>query len=130
MEETMVEISLPRSDGSPERYRMGAATSYPRSAPINGVRAVYAAAHVVADPLKLNDPWRVPAIDWDATLAFRHHLWRLGFKIAEAMDTSQRGMGLDWPTAAELIARALADAKVTPGADLACRRRHRPACRS
>lgn len=116
----MVEISLPRSDGSPERYRMGAATSYPRSAPINGVRAVYAAAHVVADPLKLNDPWRVPAIDWDATLAFRHHLWRLGFKIAEAMDTSQRGMGLDWPTAAELIARALADAKVTPGADLAC----------
>ena len=78
----MVEISLPRSDGSPERYRMGAATSYPRSAPINGVRAVYAAAHVVADPLKLNDPWRVSAIDWDATLAFRHHLWRLGFKMA------------------------------------------------
>jgi len=74
----------------------------------------------VAHPLRLNEPWRVPAVDWEATLAFRRHLWALGFKIAEAMDTSQRGMGLDWPTAAELIARALSEAKATPGADLAC----------
>jgi hypothetical protein len=116
----MAEITLPRSDGALERYKMGMPSAYPHSAPANRVRTVYAAAHVVADPMRLNEPWRVPAIDWDATLAFRHHLWRLGFKIAEAMDTSQRGMGLDWPTAAELIGRALAEAKTTPGADLAC----------
>ena len=66
------------------------------------------------------DPWQRPAIDWDATLAFRRHLWGLGFKIAEAMDTSQRGLGLDWPGARELITRSLAEAKATPGADLAC----------
>lgn len=116
----MAEITLPRTDGSSERYRLAPPSPYPRTAPANGVRTVYAAAHVVADPLKLQEPWRVPAVDWDATLAFRRHLWGLGFKIAEAMDTSQRGMGLDWPNAAELIARSLAEAKATPGADLAC----------
>ncbi|MDX3808270.1 dihydrodipicolinate synthase family protein [Bosea thiooxidans] len=116
----MAEITLPRPDGSSERYRLAPPSPYPRTAPANGVRTVYAAAHVVADPLKLQEPWRVPAVDWDATLAFRRHLWGLGFKIAEAMDTSQRGMGLDWPNAAELIARSLAEAKATPGADLAC----------
>ena len=66
-----------------------------------------------------------PALDWDATLAFREHLWRLGFKVAEAMDTAQRGMGLDWPTARELIRRSVAHAKTMPGADLVVRRRHR-----
>lgn len=116
----MAEITLPRPDGGSERYRLAPPSPYPRTAPANGVRTVYAAAHVVADPLKLQEPWRVPAVDWDATLAFRRHLWGLGFKIAEAMDTSQRGMGLDWPNAAELIARSLAEAKATPGADLAC----------
>ncbi|UZF90579.1 dihydrodipicolinate synthase family protein [Bosea sp. NBC_00550] len=116
----MAEITLPRADGSSERYRLAPPSPYPRTAPANGVRTVYAAAHVVADPLKLQEPWRIPAVDWDATLAFRHHLWGLGFKIAEAMDTSQRGMGLDWPNAAELISRVLAEAKTTPGADLAC----------
>ena len=116
----MAEITLPRPDGGSERYRLAPPSPYPRTAPANGVRTVYAAAHVVADPLKLQEPWRVPAVDWDATLAFRRHLWGLGFKIAEAMDTSQRGMGLDWPNAAELIACSLAEAKATPGADLAC----------
>ncbi|MGO4669828.1 dihydrodipicolinate synthase family protein [Bosea sp. 2RAB26] len=116
----MAEISLPRADGSSERYPLAAPSPYPRTASANGVRTVYAAAHVVADPLKLQEPWRVAAVDWDATLAFRHHLWGLGFKVAEAMDTSQRGMGLDWPNAAELITCVLAEAKATPGADLAC----------
>ncbi|KRE24733.1 hypothetical protein ASE66_05835 [Bosea sp. Root483D1] len=116
----MAEINLPRTDGSSERYRLAPPSPYPRIAPANSVRTVYAAAHVVADPLKLIEPWRVPAVDWEATLAFRRHLWGLGFKIAEAMDTSQRGMGLDWSNAAELIARSLAEAKATPGADLAC----------
>jgi len=116
----MVEISLPRMDGSSERYRLAPPSPLPQTAKANGIRTVYAAAHVVADPLKLINPWREPAVDWDATLAFRHHLWGLGFKIAEAMDTSQRGMGLDWQNAAELITRVLAEAKATPGADLAC----------
>jgi hypothetical protein len=116
----MAEITLPRSDGSSERYRLSPPSPFPQTAKPNGIRTVYAAAHVVAAPLKQQEPWRVPAVDWDATLAFRRHLWGLGFKIAEAMDTSQRGMGLDWPNAAELIARSLAEAKATPGADLAC----------
>ena len=47
------------------------------------------------------------AIDWDATLAYRRYLWSLGFGVAEAMDTAQRGMGLDWPTSLELIDRSL-----------------------
>ncbi len=79
-------------------------------------RIAYAAAHVVADPLADNDPWLDAAIDWDRTLAFRHHLWDLGFGVAEAMDTAQRGMGLDWPAAQELIRRVLADARTRPGA--------------
>ena len=66
------------------------------------------------------DPWQAPAIDWDATLRFRHHLWSLGFAVAEAMDTSQRGMGLDWPGAKELIRRALAEARTVEGARIAC----------
>lgn len=69
-------------------------------------RTAYAAAHVVADPLADNDPWVDNAIDWDRTLAFRDHLWSLGFGVAEAMDTAQRGMGLDWPTSLELIQRS------------------------
>jgi Protein of unknown function (DUF993) len=70
-------------------------------------RIVYAAAHVVADPLSSSDPSGPPAIDWDVTLRYRTHLLDLGFGIAEAMDTSQRGMGLDWPAAHELIRRSI-----------------------
>jgi Protein of unknown function (DUF993) len=73
-------------------------------------RVSYAAAHVVADSLSDQDPSGAPAIDWDRTLAYRTHLLDLGFGIAEAMDTSQRGMGLDWPAAHELIRRSLAHA--------------------
>ena len=69
-------------------------------------RTAYAAAHVVADPLADIDPWIGAAVDWDRTLAFRDHLWSLGFGVAEAMDTAQRGMGLDWPTSLELIRRS------------------------
>ncbi|WP_068115856.1 dihydrodipicolinate synthase family protein [Tropicimonas marinistellae] len=74
-------------------------------------RTAYAAAHVVADPLADNDPWLDCAVDWERTLAFREHLWSLGFGVAEAMDTAQRGMGLDWPTSLELIRRSTALAK-------------------
>lgn len=74
-------------------------------------RIAYAAAHVVADPLADVDPWIDSAIDWDRTLAFREHLWSLGFGVAEAMDTAQRGMGLDWAASLELIKRSMEIAK-------------------
>ncbi|RDJ20009.1 dihydrodipicolinate synthase family protein [Bosea caraganae] len=116
----MAQITLPQAAGGTERYTLAPPSRFaPTHAP-SPIRTVYAAAHVVADPRALNEPWRVPAVDWDATLAFRRHLWGLGFKVAEAMDTSQRGMGLDWSNAAELIARVLAEAKTVEGADLAC----------
>ncbi|MFA1622537.1 dihydrodipicolinate synthase family protein [Rhizobium mongolense] len=83
-------------------------------------RVVFAAAHVVADPLADNDPWLTPAIDWERTLAFRHRLWDLGLGVAEAMDTAQRGMGLGWPEARDLIRRALAEASTRKDALIAC----------
>ncbi|HEX6141972.1 MAG TPA: dihydrodipicolinate synthase family protein, partial [Geminicoccaceae bacterium] len=70
-------------------------------------RVAFAAAHVVADPLADIDPWLDAAIDWERTIAFREHLWDLGLGVAEAMDTAQRGMGLRWPDAKELIRRSL-----------------------
>jgi Protein of unknown function (DUF993) len=73
-------------------------------------RRLFAAAHVVADPLGDNTPGSPAAVDWDATLAYRHHLWSHGFGIAEAMDTAQRGMGLDWTATQELIRRTCSDA--------------------
>ena len=66
-------------------------------------RRAFAAAHVAADP--------DGEIDWEATLAFRHHLWQLGLGVAEAMDTAQRGMGLDWAAARELIRRTAAESR-------------------
>ncbi|RXT16495.1 dihydrodipicolinate synthase family protein [Rhizobium leguminosarum] len=83
-------------------------------------RIAFAAAHVVADPLADNDPWLTPAIDWERTLAFRHRLWDLGLGVAEAMDTAQRGMGLGWPEARDLIRRALSEAASRKGALIAC----------
>jgi hypothetical protein len=83
-------------------------------------RVAYSAAHVVADPLADNDPWLDAAIDWDSTLAYRHYLWDLGLGVAEAMDTAQRGMGLDWPAARTLLTRALAEARTRPDALIAC----------
>ena len=75
--------------------------------------------HVTADPLADNDPWLDAAIDWDKTIAFRNYIWDLGLGVAEAMDTAQRGMGIDWPTALELIRRSLDAAKDRPGALIA-----------
>ncbi|MDW5312583.1 dihydrodipicolinate synthase family protein [Rhizobium sp. PL01] len=113
-------LSLPRADGSLEIYRLtGTPIAQPQTVPVFN-RIAYAAAHIVSDPLRDLDPWGRPAIDWERTMAFRHHLWALGFKIAEAMDTSQRGMGLDWAGAQELIRRSLTEARTVPGADLAC----------
>src|ERR1700730_13180521 len=113
-------IDLPSADGRIERYRMREPRAWNGGAQ-NGTghhfdRIALAAAHVVADPLADVDPWLTPAIDWDATIAFRRHLWSLGLGVAEAMDTAQRGMGLDWNNALELIRRSLAAAKDMPGA--------------
>src|SRR6185436_13762454 len=72
-------------------------------------RKALAAAHVVADPRSMKEPWLEAAIDWDATLAYRRHLWSWGFGIAEAMDTAQRGMGLDWANSLELIRRTVSE---------------------
>ena len=82
-------------------------------------RKALGAAHVVADPLSTKEPWLEAAIDWDATIAYRRHLWSYGLGVAEAMDTSQRGMGLDWPNALELIRRSVDAARDFPGAVVA-----------
>jgi len=98
--------------GTPIELKKREAKSFPRIA--------FAAAHVVADPLADNDPWLTPAIDWERTLAFRHRLWDLGLGVAEAMDTAQRGMGLGWPEARDLIRRALTEASSRKDALIAC----------
>ncbi len=116
----MTTLLLPRASGGLEPHALGPGSAFPPSGPPITVRTVYAAAHVVMDPLASADPWGRPVVDWDATLRFRHHLWTLGFKVAEAMDTAQRGMGLDWDGAKELIRRSLAEARTVAGADLAC----------
>jgi len=113
-----MDIALPDEGGRSTRYAL---VGQPVR-PVIGARfsrIAYAAAHVVADPLGMTDPWSRPVVDWDRTMAFRHHLWGLGFRIAEAMDTSQRGMGFDWASARELIRRSIAESRTVAGADLA-----------
>jgi hypothetical protein len=114
----MLSLQLPSPTGRLEPYALsGRSIVAPKGQ--SWTRIAYAAAHVVADPLAATDPWNRPAVDWDATMAYRRHLWSLGFRIAEAMDTSQRGMGFDWGNAQELIRRSVAEAREIPGADLA-----------
>jgi hypothetical protein len=113
-------IRLPQADGSVLTHTVLARPIAPSGPPLPFNRTVYAAAHVVIDPVATLDPWDAsPRVDWEATLAFREHLYRLGFKVAEAMDTAQRGMGVDWPVARELIRRSLRHAQAV-GGDLAC----------
>ncbi len=110
----MPTIRLPTKGGRVEDYATKPPRKFPKAAkPFN--RVAYAAAHVVADPLADNDPWLNAAIDWETTLKFRSHLFSLGLAVAEAMDTAQRGMGLDWPTSLELIQRSVALAKAEGG---------------
>ncbi|MDQ0952350.1 hypothetical protein QFZ24_006273 [Streptomyces phaeochromogenes] len=108
-------IQLPNADGvlrayTPRTEPLAVATGSPFSS-----RTVYSAAHVVADPYADTTPDSPAAVDWDATLAFRRHLWSHGLGVAEAMDTAQRGMGLDWAGAAELIRRSSSEAKAVGG---------------
>ncbi|HAU5002314.1 dihydrodipicolinate synthase family protein [Raoultella ornithinolytica] len=116
----MLSIHLPTPQGIMTNYPLVTTEERPTVIIPAFNRIAYAAAHVVIDPQHQGADWlNNPRIDWDATLAYRHHLWRLGFNIAEAMDTAQRGMGVSWEIAKELIIRSLQEAQTVPGADLA-----------
>ena len=104
-------LRLPKADGAIETYRLAASRSFPAKLEGGLNRVAFSAAHTVANPLADVDPWLSVAVDWDKTIAFREHVWNLGLGVAEAMDTAQRGMGLDWPTSLELITRSVRAAK-------------------
>jgi Protein of unknown function (DUF993) len=97
-----IAITLPRAGGRLDRHILGEPRAFPAHAAPPVSRVAFAAAHVVAEPLAY-EPGGPAVLDWDATLAYRRHLWTHGLAVAEAMDTAQRGMGLDWPAARELI---------------------------
>ena len=108
-------LMIPFPDRSLRPYTLRASAGFaPPRAPLRS-RVFFAAAHVVADPLADTTPVSPPALDWDATLGYRRYLWSLGLGVAEAMDTAQRGMGLDWTTARELIERSVAEARAVGG---------------
>lgn len=111
----MTQIALPAPGGRIDPYVPRSSYRWPQGAPPARSRLCYAAAHVVADPLADTTPGGPAALDWDATLRYRHHLWGLGLGVAEAMDTAQRGMGLDWPAARQLISRAGEEARAVGG---------------
>ncbi|MEJ5988579.1 dihydrodipicolinate synthase family protein [Ramlibacter sp. PS3R-8] len=109
-------LKLPSARGALETYTLRGTSPVKPARGVKFNRIAYSAAHVVADPLAAIDPWLQSAVDWDATIAYRQYLWSLGLGVAEAMDTAQRGMGLDWPTSLELIRRSLDAARDVPGA--------------
>ena len=113
----MPTITLPTPNGL-QAFTTSTPRVFPRATP-PFPRVALAAAHVVADPLAEHDPWLDAPIDWDRTIAFRKHLWSLGLGVAEAMDTAQRGMGLDWAGAQELVRRSLDAMQDHPGAVMA-----------
>ena len=109
-------VNLPTAEGRLEPYRLREPRAWNGTGGHGFDRIGLAAAHIVADPLADVDPWVTPAIDWDATIAYRRHLWALGLGVAEAMDTAQRGMGLDWTNALQLIRLSVEAARDLPGA--------------
>jgi Protein of unknown function (DUF993) len=115
--DTILSLKLPKAGGL-EDYAVREPRRFERPRRPFTRRAL-AAAHVVADPLSTKEPWLEAAIDWDATIAYRRHLWSWGLGVAEAMDTAQRGMGVDWESSLELIRRTLDAAKHVPGAFVA-----------
>ena len=112
-------VTIPLENGSLDRLELGEPGNFERPAEPLTSRRPFAAAHVVADPLAENTPASGAHVDWEATLAFRRHLWSWGLPVAEAMDTAQRGMGLGWPATKELITRSLAEAR-EEGGEIAC----------
>lgn len=115
----MTSIRLPQEDRSIALYETSEPHRFQKPATGLASRRAFAAVHVVADPLADNNAISPTNLDWDATLAFRRHLWSWGLSVAEAMDTAQRGMGLDWETTSELITRSVAEAR-SVGGDIAC----------
>ena len=108
-------LILPTYDGTLAPYALQGTPLVPRAPRVALTRTAFAAAHIISDPLAERSPWDTrPAVDWDATLAFRVGLWDQGLGLAEAMDTAQRGMGVDWATARELITRTMRAAKAHP----------------
>ncbi len=119
MSPAVTAVRLPSENGSTDNYELGAPGPWVRpTAPITS-RIAYAAAHVVPQPLADNTPGAPAVIDWDTTLAYRHELWSYGLGVADAMDTAQRGMGLDWAATQELIKRSGSEA-ASVGGLLAC----------
>ena len=109
-------LDLLTPEGQSQPYALRGTPVRPARPPGPFNRIAYSAAHVVANPRADIDPWLDSAVDWDATIAYRQHLWSLGLGVAEAMDTAQRGMGLDWPRSLQLIGLTLQAARGTPGA--------------
>jgi len=110
-----ISLTLLGADGALQEHRLVGEPLVVPAAMRFTSRVAYAAAHVVVDPQRTSDPMFAPVIDWDATIRYREHLWSLGFSVAEAMDTSQRGMGLDWKVALELVQRSARAASVLGG---------------
>jgi hypothetical protein len=111
-------VTLPL-DGQLRRYVLGEPGSWHRpTRPITS-RIAYAAAHVVPRAVAENVPDAPADLDWDTTLALRHEIWSYGLGVADAMDTAQRGMGMDWPATRELIRRSGHEASAA-GGRLAC----------
>jgi hypothetical protein len=109
------QILLPRANGTCAPYVLGQPGPFPETAAPSRSRVAYAAAHVVCNPLVESAAASPAYLDWEATLAYRRHLWSLGLAVAEAMDTAQRGMGLDWTVSRELIRRSVAEARACGG---------------
>jgi hypothetical protein len=115
--DTILTIDLPTTEGKLAAYPVREPSQFQKPAkPFT--RKALAAAHVVAEPLSTKDPWLEAAIDWDATIVYRRHLWSWGFGVAEAMDTAQRGMGLDWSSSLMLIEKSIREARTIAGAEV------------
>lgn len=108
MTATVARVSVPADDGGWREIELLEPRAWAEHPTGFRERIAFAAAHVVADPRAENVPGAPAALDWEATLAFRSHLFRNGLGVAEAMDTAQRNMGLDWAATRELITRSAA----------------------
>jgi len=117
-EKPKLKIRLPAGGRRLEEYRLRGPRDFAMLGKPKFDRVALAAAHVVGDPYSAHDPWLEAAVDWDATLAYRSYLWSLGLGVAEAMDTAQRGMGMDWSASLELIRRSIDASRDVEGAVL------------
>ncbi|MBT3360057.1 MAG: dihydrodipicolinate synthase family protein [Rhodospirillales bacterium] len=114
----MATLRLPVKDGPLALYTMGEPKDFGPAPEQPHCRVAMAAPHMVSNPLAHTNPWTEPVVAWDDTLKYRRYLWGLGVGVAEAMDTSHRGSGLDWPTALKLIELSIAESKDFPNAVL------------